>query len=359
MGPTLDVLKKSVTDLQHVTKQAQDQLRVIVNLQIRAASQDQMAIDALDRLQKAREYVDSRIFDRDSLPLWDVDQRRQMGENKDLFQSATNRLMGIRAFASQTGGAIVFLFILLAFCLFGAYHLSLRTKGRVPENKEQADALHIARHWIALGVLPPLLFAYLLAPLAPFSLVGLVILASFVPILILLPPLIHPRFRMLLYCIAAVYIFNVGVAWISFSATHKREMQFLANVLVFALFAFLVRPDRISQGVSGRMAWLRVFAIRAGVAVLGASLLANLFGYVKLAQFLGVLCIYSTFIAISMLTGVRVFTRLVLEGVDKPGGATVGDSPHASRRHRTLGATRAPVGRRCYLAVTSPLTCWA
>ena len=59
-------------------------------------------------------------------------------------------------------------------------------------------------------------------------------------------------------------------------------------------------------------------AFRTAVAVLGASLLANLFGYVKLAQFLGVLCIYSTFIAISMLTGVRVFTRLVLEGVDKP-----------------------------------------
>ena len=71
LGPTLDVIKKSVSDLQQVTKQAQDQLRVIVNLQIRAASQDQMAIDALDRLQKAREYVDSRIFERDSLPLWE------------------------------------------------------------------------------------------------------------------------------------------------------------------------------------------------------------------------------------------------------------------------------------------------
>ncbi len=212
------------------------------------------------------------------------------------------------------------LFILLVLCLFAAYRLSLRTKGKVPENEEQAEALHITRHWIALGVLPPLLFAYLLAPLAPLSLVGLVILASFVPILILLPPLIRPRFRLLLYCIAAVYTFNAGVAWISFSPTHKREMQFLANILVFALFAYLVRPDRISQGaVTGRSSWLRIFGIRAGVALLGASLLANLFGYVKLAQFLGVLCIYSTFIAISMLTGVRVFTRLLLEGADQPG----------------------------------------
>ncbi len=319
LGPTLDVLKKSVSELQRLTKQAQDELRVIVNLQIRAASQDQLALDALDRLQKAREYVDSRIFDRDSLPLWQVEQRRQLGENKEVFQTATNRLLGIRAFVTQTDGAIVCLLIFLGLCLVGAYQLNVRTRGKVAQNEEQAEALHLARHWISLGVLPALLFAYLLAPLAPLSLIGLVILASFIPILILLPPLIRPRFRLLLYCIAAVYTFNAFVAWISFSPTHKREMQFLANVAVFAIFAFLVRPKRISRAEdTGRLTGLRILGIRAGVVLLGTSLLANLFGYVKLSQFLGILCIYSTFIAISVLTGVRVFTRLLLEGADRP-----------------------------------------
>lgn len=319
LGPTLDVLKKSVSELQRLTKHGQDELRVIVNLQIRAASQDQLAIDALDRLQKAREYADSRVFERDSLPLWQVEQRRQVGENKELFQTASNRLIGIRAFVVQTGGTIICLLIFLALCLVGAYHLNVRTRAMLPQNEEQAEALHIARHWIALGVLPPLLFAYLLAPLAPLSLIGLVILASFIPILILLPPLIRPRFRLLLYCIAAVYTFNAFVAWVSFSPTHKREIQFLANVAVFAIFAFLVRPKRISRADdTGRVMWLRIFVIRVGVAVLGISLLANFFGYVKLSQFLNILCIYSTFIAISVLTGVKVFTRLLLEAADRP-----------------------------------------
>lgn len=319
LGPTLDVLKKSVSELQRVTKHAQDELRLIVNLQIRAASQDQLALDVLDRLQKAREYADSRIFERDSLPLWQVEQRRQVGENKELFQTASNRLMGIRTFVAENAGAIVSLLIFLVLCLVGARHLNVRTRGKLPQNDEQAEALHITRHWIALGVLPPLLAAYLLAPLAPLSLIGLVILASFIPILILLPPLIRPRFRLLLYCIAAVYTFNAFVAWISFSPAHKREMQFLANVAVFAIFAFLVRPKRISRADdSGRLTWLRIFGIRVGVAVLGASLLANLLGYVKLSQFLGILCVYSTFIAISVLTGVTVFTRLLLEGAEMP-----------------------------------------
>jgi potassium-dependent mechanosensitive channel len=319
LGPTLDVIKKAVTDLQRVTKRTQDELRVIVNQQIRAADQDQLALDQLAALQKTREYVDSRIFERDSLPLWEIAERRQLGENRDAFQSAANRLLGIRAFLAQAKGPIICLFVLLVFSLVGAYRLRLATKGRQPETESQAQALHLTKHWIALGVLPPLLFGYLLAPLAPLPLIGLVILVSFIPILILLPPLIHIRFRVLLYSMAAVYIFNATVAWIAFSPSHKREMQFLANVLVFALFAYLVGPKRLTREEKpSRIQQLRVFAIRVAVALLGFALLANLFGYVKLAQFLGLVCIYSTFIAIAMIAGIRVFTLLVLEGMESP-----------------------------------------
>jgi potassium efflux system protein len=318
--PTLDVIHKSVNNLQQVTKQAQESLRVIVNQQISAANEDQLAIDAIGRIEKARQYVDSQLFERDSLPLWRIGERREAGENKEVFTNATSRLLGIRAFMNQARGGIAALGILLILSLVCAYRLYQKARFFQPENEEQAKTLHILRHWIALGVLPALLAAYLLAPFAPLPLIGLVILASFVPILILLPPLINSRFRLLLYCIAVVYTFNAFVAWISFSPSHKREVQFLTNLAVFCVFAFLVRPKRISRlKDENRLDGLRIFAIRLAVALLGAGLIANLVGYVKLAQFLGIVCIYSTFIAISMLAGVRVFTRLLLEGVDRPG----------------------------------------
>ena len=320
LGPTLDVIQKSASELQKEVKHTQDELRVVVNQQIRAASQDQQALDVVARLQKARNEVDSRIFDRDSLPLWEIGQRRQIGESKELFQTAGNRLRGIRDFAAQSKGAIICLTLLLILSLLGAYRLFRATRDMRPETEAQSQSLYIARHWIALGVMPPLLFAYLLAPLAPLSLIGLVILASFIPILILLPPLIHPRLRVLLYCMAAVYAFNAFVAWISLSPIHKREFQFATNVAVFALFVFLMRPQRVARlGEAGRSHRLRILGIRIAIGILGLSLIANLFGYVKLSQFLGVLCIYSTFIAISMVTGVRVFTCLMLEGLERPG----------------------------------------
>ncbi len=320
LGPTLDLLKQSVANLQKLIAQAQNQLRIIVNLQVRAADQDQLALDVLDNLEKARESMDRRLFERDSLPLWQLSQRRQMGEDTSAYLPASTRLLGIRAFAMQAAGALAALGLLLLLSLFGAYRLHVLTRGLQPANEEQAQVLHIAKHWIALGMLPPLLCGYLLAPLAPVQLIGLVILISFVPTLILLPPFIQPRFRLVLYCLAGVYTFSAFIGWMAFSPAHKREVQFLTGLLVFVVFAYLVRPSRIAPfQESGRSHRLRLLGIRLAVAALGMSLLANFFGYVKLAQFLEIVCLYSTFIAISMLMGVRIFTRLLLEGIDMPG----------------------------------------
>jgi len=316
LGPTLDVIEKAVTDLQQLTASAQNRLRTIVNLQVRAATQDQMAADVLGRLDRKRESLNGKLFERDSLPLWELGQRREAGENKEVFAASANRLTVIRVFASQVRGALVGLFLLLVISLFGAYRLHRVTEAMKPETDQQAEVRHIAHHWIALGLLPPLLLAYLLAPLAPLPLIGLAILVSFVPMLVLLPRLIQPRFRLLLYCVAGVYALNALIAWAGLSPTHKREIQFLVNVVVVLVFAFLTRSPRMFEGTVGSMHQARVFAIRLALVVLAVSLIANLFGYVKLSQFLGIVCVYSAFIAISMFTGVRVFTRLLLEGVD-------------------------------------------
>jgi small-conductance mechanosensitive channel len=316
LEPTVDVIKKALADLRRVNTQAQEQLKAIVNLQVRAASQDQLALDSLDRVSKAREYLDRKLFQRDSLPLWRVQQRRQMGENSDFFTAASQRMLGIRAFAAQAKGALVFFFALLLLSLFGAYRLHLAARGVQAETPRQAEALRILRRWPALGLLPPLLCAYGLAPLAPVPLIGLVILVSFIPILSFLPSLIPPRFRLLLYGMATVYAVSAFVSWFSFSTFHKREMKFFISFAVLCVFLYLLMPSRLSRLEDGKTHGGWVFIIRVGVLLLAASVSANLFGYVKLAQFLGIFCLYSTFIAISMLTGVRVFTLLLLQGIE-------------------------------------------
>jgi potassium efflux system protein len=318
LGPTLAVIQQALSELHQLGQQAQDQLKTIVNLQVRAATQDQLALDMLDRITEARASADRKLFQRDSLPIWRVRQRRQTGENSEYFGAASERMLGIRAFAAQSRGTLAFFFVLLVLSLFGAYRLHRATQNVQPQTARQAEVLRIIHHWVALGLLLPLLCAYVMAPLAPVPLIGLVILVSFIPILRLLPALIPPRFRILLYCLAGVYTVTASIAWIAFSPFYKRGIQFLIGLAVFLVFAYLLRPGRISRFDDSHhhRGWL--FVIRAAVAVIGAALLANFFGYVKLAQFLSVFCLYSTFVAISMLTGVRVFSLLFLEAIDLP-----------------------------------------
>ncbi len=320
LGPTLDVIQQSVTSLRKLTAQAQDQLRVLVNLQVRAGSQDQLALDVLYRLNKEQQDQDSRLFERDSLPLWQMSQRRQEGESKDIYLSASTRLLAIGAFATQTRGFLILLALFLFLSLFGAYRLRSATRYAQPTDAQPALMLHIARHWIALGLLPPMLCAYLLAPMAPLTLVGLIVLVSFIPIVVLLPPFIAPPLRIVLYCLAGVYALSAFTAWVAFSPATKREVQFVLQLVVFVFFVILLRPSRTPRSKDdSSWGWLRLQAIRLAVLILGVSLIANLLGYVRLAQFLAILCLYSTFIAICMLTVVRVFTLLLLQSLDRPG----------------------------------------
>ncbi|MGB8890180.1 MAG: mechanosensitive ion channel domain-containing protein [Candidatus Korobacteraceae bacterium] len=319
LGPTLDVIQQSVQSIQQLQTQVGNQLRLIVNLQVRAASQDQLALDVLDRLTKARGRLEGRLLERDSLPLWQLTQRRQIGENNEFFLTPSARLRSIQAFARDSLGALAALALFGLLSLFAAYRLHLATRHVRPVDRHQAQVLHIVRHWIGLGLLPPLLCGYLLAPLAPLALISLGILISWVPILILLPPSMEPRYRTLLYCLFGVYAINAFVGWMSLSAAHKREVQFLANLAIFLAFIVLVRPARMKllEGAT-RSQHIFLFGMRLAVGLLGVSLTANLFGYVKLAQSVGYLSLYSTFIAISVLAGVRVFTFLLLAGVEVP-----------------------------------------
>jgi small-conductance mechanosensitive channel len=164
-----------------------------------------------------------------------------------------------------------------------------------------------------------LLLAILLASQAPLPLIGLAILLSFFSILVLLPPLIEPRFRMPLYWVAGVYAFNAVLNWVTLSSAAKREVQFLGSSVAVVLFAYLFRPKRMAEAEKrSDPQRLLIFGSRVAIAVLALAQLTNLFGYYQLTQFLTTLCVYSTFIALAAFTALRVFTLLLLAAIEAP-----------------------------------------
>ena len=319
LGPTLDVIRNAVKSIQTGSSRGQDLLRTIVNLQVIAANQHQLALGVIDRLGDARAQLKEHVLQRDSLPLWQLVVRRQEGEAPDFYANTSARVIGIKSFVRENSGVFVLLAALVLLSLFGAYRLSVRTRGIQPAGEQQARALEITRHWLALGTLPPLLIAFLLSPLAPLPLIGLTIVLSFFSILVLLPPLIKPRFHLPLYCLMGFYFFNAALVWITLSPSAKRELQFLGFLVTIALFAYFLRPQRIAEKeASGQRHGLLMLGARVALAVMALSQVANLFGYYKLMLYLAVACIYSTFIALTVFTALRVFTLLFLAALDAP-----------------------------------------
>ena len=319
LGPTLDVIRDAVKSIQTNKAQAQDLLRGIVNLQVSAANQHQLALDVLDRLAKVRTELKDHVLHRDPLPLWQVFLRRQQGETRDFFGSAKTHLTDIKSFAQENSGAFFVLAVLLALSLFGVYRLSVRTRGTEPGNELQERALVIAQHWFALGILPPLLVAFLLAPFAPLPLIGLAILISFFSILVLLPPLIEPIFHLPLYCLMGVYVFNALLIWITLSPSTKREVQFVGFVAAIVLFTYFLRRARIAEAQkTSRRHTLLLFSARVVLVVLTVAQVVNVFGYSQLMLYLTMACVYSTFIALAVFTALRVFTLLFLAALDAP-----------------------------------------
>lgn len=318
LGTVLGVIEGDLEKTRKLRAQAQESLQLAVNMQIKVGTFDQTTEDVLAKLTQARSKLKGRLFDRDSLPLWKVGARREVGESRNVFGSVSTRWISIVAFFKENRGVIAFNIVLLLVSLMLSRRLFEVTRDKPPADDLEAEAFRVFSHWFAVGLLPPMIVAYLLAPSAPVALVGLLILVSFFPILIILPTLLSRRFLLLLYVFAAVYAFNWLLGWIGLTPPIRREVQFFVTAILFLVLAYLARASRRpADHVTG---WARVFllAIRCFVIVLGVSLVADLFGYVKLAHYLGLACVYSAFIGISVLTALRVCSLLFTVGLRSP-----------------------------------------
>ena len=101
LDPTLNVIRDAVKNIQATKAKAQDQLRLIVNLQVAAANQHQLTLDMMDQLARAKAQVKGRILQRDTLPLWQVFLRRQQGETPDFFRNISVRIASVESFIAE------------------------------------------------------------------------------------------------------------------------------------------------------------------------------------------------------------------------------------------------------------------
>jgi small-conductance mechanosensitive channel len=134
-----------------------------------------------------------------------------------------------------------------------------------------------------------------------------------VPVLRLLTLLVESHLKVFLYTLAAFYTLCAVYLIIQLPSFFRREIYAVLIFSALVCFGWLARKSGInpvlSQNRKTRILWIGIYT---GVVLLGASLVANLIGFVSMAQVLGLGVLVGTFIAAAFFCVVRVSTLILI-----------------------------------------------
>jgi potassium efflux system protein len=306
-----DSIRAVLSDIQSARSQIQQHLNGFAGVQNRLSRQDLAVSDALDTIGSVREHFYDLTFSRDSLPLWAAPFKREPDESlesprrallmRDYY--ALRDLFRIRLY-------LFGLFGLLLAALLIAHKLRQRIDVWIARGVVREDELWLLKRPFSLLLLPGLFCLLLLSSRLPFGILILISMLLLIPVLRLLPPLIDPLFRPLVFALGGFYLATGIKEIIPISRLLYRELTVAGTIAVIAVFAWLTRPSRVGKlMVENRGARTAIFAIRVALALSAVSLLANIFGYVAMANVLGQGTLLGAYLAVVFGTVIRVARR--------------------------------------------------
>jgi len=310
-------VKQQLDKIDAARSDAREQLNLVLSMQIQASQQDQQIQDILLRVRQARERARGHLFELDGRPLWEANDSQALKQNiaPSFYRSVGRAFRSAMEFLGAHIPAMITLAILYVVSLLGVFKLR-RYVARTARTEVPADAPQIlARPFsVALSVwlLGALIGTGQNVTLAPIGVLFLYYLLYLIPVLRLLTLLIESGLRIFLYVLATFYALCGVYLLIQLPVFFKREVYGLLILAALVSFGWLARASRISSTVGQnrktRILWI---GICAGVALLGASLVANVIGFVSLSQVLGLGALVGTFVTAALLCVVRVLTLLL------------------------------------------------
>lgn len=289
----------------------------MLSLQSRLATQENRIETAKGLIRQAREQATGRLFERGSAPIWELGQAGEPGSNltqasETTFSAQASALFGY--LQRQPGGLLTHtgIVILLIFALRWARRGIRRWVEEDPGLQRSTPVFEMP---ISAAIALSALLIGIMYPQAPRVLrvcLGTVVL---IPTVILLRRLVDRRHFPVLYAsVSFWFVDELRLVTASLPAVARwlLAMETLAG-LVFALW--LIRSERNAPASKEKKRRLhppepiQLYA-RVAAPCLAAALVANVFGYVSLANLLAAGMLRGAYIAVVVYGAVRVLEGL-------------------------------------------------
>jgi potassium-dependent mechanosensitive channel len=313
LGAIVDRVKQQIDKIQSAQSGAQEQLNVVLTVQNQVSQLDQQISEILLRVRQAREHERGRLLEQDGPPLWKArEPQAPEQDNETFFHRSLDR-----SFTNAKGFVSVHILATFVFAMF--YVLALlgifklrHYVGRAERPEVSTEVLQVLDRPFSVALLVALIGTGQYITSAPIGVAFTFYLLYLVPVLRLLALLIESRFRIFLYFLSTFYVLGGLYLLIQLPPFLRREVYALVVLSALVSFAWLARPKRIGRlRDQNRKVRVLLIGIRAGIVLLAASLLANVVGYVSLAQVLGLSTLVGTFVAAALFCVVRVLTIIL------------------------------------------------
>jgi len=282
--------------------------------QTRLAAQDARITDALTLITRARQRTLSRLFTRDSPPIWGNHVRSSQDLQAESLTSFSTQWKALGAYLQRQLGRVLLgiaIFLVVAALLTWArrHVRSLAADSRATFPESQVFEMPLAAALLVTFLLGRWIF-----PEAPRLLWAVLGALALIPSVIILRRVVRPNFSALLYALVAFYMLD-RLRTVAAAVPTVPRWVFAAEMLGATIFLiWLMRSMRRSPDATpGQVARVNLYRTAAGVALCASvlALIGNVFGYLTLANLIGNALLASAYFAVILRGLIEVLTAIV------------------------------------------------
>jgi len=301
-------VEQEVDAIHKLRSEAQERLNVILTLQNHISEQERILSAVLRKLEVAHEQLHDSLFERDSPLLWQDAPIQSSAQplKKVILFSAIRAFTGTREFLRAQKPLLLGVIAIYVLALTVAF--SLRNHAASDVKPDIAiDGTQIFLRPLSAAMLVTLLPITAMHASAPTGVSFVICLLCVAPVLRLLPELVPAAMRKIVYVLCIFYVSVWAHLVLQFGAAFGRELFAFIIFLALIIFIWLTRPSRLKIQLHSPWRLRFLFVTNTiGLCLLAGSIIANVFGFVSLAQVLGVGALFSAFAFALLYTMVRV-----------------------------------------------------
>lgn len=282
--------------------------------QTRLAAQDARIIDALALITRARESTLSRLFTRDSPPMWGSQVRSPQNLQAESLTSFSTQWRALGSYLQRQLGRVLLgiaIFLAVAVILTWARR---HTRSVAADSRATFPESQIFEMPLAGALLVTFLLARWIYPVAPRLMWAVLGALALIPSVIILRRVVRPQLSVMLYALIAFYLVD-QLRTVAAAVHTAPRWLFAAEMLCSTIFLiWLMRSMRSSPNLTaGEVRRVNLYRTAAGVALFASilALIGNVFGYLTFANLIGNALLASAYFAVILQGLIEVLTAIV------------------------------------------------